>query len=112
MIINDDCLEAMKKMEDNSISCIVTDCPYGIAFMGKEWDRGLPSKEYWQEMLRIVKPGGHLIAAGLPRMMHRLISVIEDAGWEVRDLLMHIFGSGFPKSHNHFGIEGYGIESL
>lgn len=108
MIIHGDCLEEMRKMADNSISAIVTDSPYGIAFMSKDWDKGIPSVEYWKEMIRIVKPGGHLIAAGLPRMMHRLISVIEDAGWEVRDLLMHIFGSGFPKSHNHFGIEGYG----
>lgn len=98
----------MRKMADNSISAIVTDSPYGISFMGKDWDHGLPSTEYWREMLRIVKPGGHLLAAGLPRMMHRLISVIEDSGWLIRDLLMHIFGSGFPKSHNHFGIDGYG----
>lgn len=108
MIIEGDCLEVMKSFPDNHFSCIVTDSPYGISFMGKNWDRGLPSIEYWSEMLRIVKPGGHLIAAGLPRMMHRLICTIEDSGWEVRDLLMHIFGSGFPKSHNHFGIEGFG----
>ena len=107
-IIHGDCLEEMRKMADNSISAIVTDCPYAISFMSKEWDRNLPSIEYWREMLRIVKPGGHLLAAGLPRMMHRLISVIEDSGWQIRDLLMHLFGSGFPKSHNHFGIDGYG----
>jgi len=108
MIINGDCLQEMKKMEDCSIDFIVTDPPYGISFMSKQWDREIPPIEYWQEMLRIVKPGGHLLAAGLPRMIHRLISVIEDAGWIIRDLLMHLFGSGFPKSHNHFGLEGYG----
>ncbi len=107
-IIQGDCLDEMAKMEANSISCIVTDPPFGISFMGKAWDRGIPSQEYWKEMLRVVKPGGHLLVAGLPRMMHRLICVVEDSGWEIRDLIMHIFGSGFPKSHNHFGIEGYG----
>ena len=107
-IICGDCLEVMKTLPDNHFSAIVTDSPYGISFMGKQWDHGIPSIEYWREMLRIVKPGGHLLAAGLPRMMHRLISVIEDAGWKIRDLLMHLFGSGFPKSHNHFGIDGYG----
>jgi len=107
-IINGDCLEVMKTFPDNHFSSIVTDSPYGISFMGKDWDHGIPSIEYWEEMLRIVRPGGHLLSAGLPRMMHRLIGVIEDAGFEIRDLIMHIFGSGFPKSHNHFGIDGYG----
>lgn len=113
MLIHGDCLEEMQKMADNSIDAICTDPPYGISFMGKGWDKGIPSTEYWQEMLRILKPGGHLLAAGLPRMMHRLICVIEDAGFEIRDQIMHLFGSGFPKSHN-FGKklgaewEGYG----
>ncbi len=108
MIIQGDCLQKMKEMPDNSIDFIVTDPPYGISFMSKQWDKEIPPVEYWKEMLRIVKPGGHLLCAGLPRMIHRLISVIEDAGWQIRDLLMHLFGSGFPKSHNHFGLEGYG----
>ena len=107
-ILEGDSLEIMRKWPDNHFSAIVTDSPYGISFMGKEWDHGIPSIEYWREMLRIIKPGGHLLAAGLPRMIHRLVSVIEDSGWQIRDLLMHLFGSGFPKSHNHFGIEGYG----
>lgn len=107
-ITHADCLDHMRTIDDNSIDCIVTDPPYGIAFMGKGWDKGIPSIEYWQEMLRILKPGGHLLAAGLPRMMHRLICIIEDAGFQIRDLLMHLFGSGFPKSHNHFGFPGYG----
>ena len=76
--------------------------------MSKQWDRQIPGPEYWSEMLRIIKPGGHLIAAGLPRMLHRVTCVIEDSGWQIRDLLMHLFGSGFPKSHNRFGLEGYG----
>lgn len=99
-IIHGDCLEEMRKMADNSIDCIVTDPPYGIAFMGKDWDKALPSIDIWKEALRIAKPGTHMLVAGLPRMIHRMICSIEDAGWEVRDLLMHLFGQGFPKSHN------------
>lgn len=100
MIIHGDCLEEMKKMEDNSISGIVTDPPYGLGFMNKEWDAGLPHDEIWKEALRIVKPGGHLLAFGGTRTYHRLTCAIEDAGWEVRDCLMFLYGSGFPKSHN------------
>jgi DNA modification methylase len=107
-ILNGDCLPIMKTFPDNHFSAIVTDSPYGISFMSKHWDKQIPGPEYWSEMLRIIKPGGHLIAAGLPRMLHRLTCVIEDSGWQIRDLLMHLFGSGFPKSYNHFGLEGYG----
>ena len=98
----------MQDMEDNSVDFIVTDSPYGISFMSKQWDKEIPPCEYWKEMLRIVKPGGHLCVAGLPRMVHRLGCIIEDSGWTIRDMIMHLFGSGFPKSHNHFGLEGYG----
>lgn len=107
-IICGDCLDVMKTFPDNHFSAIVCDPPYGVSFMSKDWDKEIPPIQYWKEMLRIIKPGGHLLAAGLPRMIHRLISIIEDSGWEIRDLLMHLFGSGFPKSHNHFGIGGYG----
>jgi site-specific DNA-methyltransferase (adenine-specific) len=99
-IINGDCLEEMRKMADNIIDFIVTDSPYGISFMGKGWDKAIPSIEYWQEMLRICKPGAMMACAGMPRMYHRLACVVEDAGWEIRDCIMHLFGSGFPKSHN------------
>ena len=108
MIIHGDCLEEMRKMEPNSISAIVTDPPYGLSFMGKGWDRGVPSKDFWEEMLRISKPGAFLLAMGGTRTYHRLTCSIEDAGWEIRDCIMWIYGSGFPKSHNHFGIQGYG----
>lgn len=108
MIINGDCLEEMRKMESNSISAIVTDPPYGLSFMGKDWDHGIPGFPFWQEALRISKPGAHLLAFGGTRTFHRLTCAIEDAGWEIRDCLMWLYGSGFPKSHNHFGIEGYG----
>jgi len=108
MIIQADCLEEMKKMADNYINCIVTDPPYGLGFMGKKWDTLLPHNDIWKEALRIIKPGGHLLAFGGTRTYHRLTCAIEDSGWEIRDCLLWIYGSGFPKSHNHFGIEGYG----
>lgn len=107
-IINGDCLKVMSKMEDNSISAIVTDPPYGLKFMGKDWDRGIPGIPFWNEALRISKPGTFLLAFGGTRMYHRLTCAIEDAGWEIRDCLQWIYGGGFPKSHNHFGLEGYG----
>lgn len=153
MIINDDCLNAMRKMEDNSIDFIITDPPYGLHFMGKDWDKFKKTKfdesgdhkivfengkkrtvrkigsanheagsydpkrddefqEFMRqvgiEMLRIIKPGGMLAMFGAPRRHHRQMSGLEDAGWEIRDVMMWLFGQGFPKSHNHFGIEGYG----
>ena len=108
MIIHGDCLEEMRKMEENSISAIVTDPPYGLSFMGKGWDHGIPNKTIWSEILRIAKPGSYLLSFGGTRTFHRLTCAIEDAGWEIRDCLMWIYGSGFPKSHNHFGIDGYG----
>ena len=108
MIICGDCLVEMRKMESNSISCIVTDPPYGLGFMGKAWDVGLPHHEIWGEALRVVKPGGFLLAFGGTRTYHRLTCAIEDSGWKIRDCIMYLYGSGFPKSHNHFGLEGYG----
>jgi len=90
----------MKKIDKNSIDAIVTDPPYGLKFMGKDWDRGIPGKPFWQEMLRIAKPGCHLLSFGGTRTFHRLMCAIEDAGWELRDTLMWVYGSGFPKSHN------------
>ena len=95
-------------MADNSISTIVTDPPYGLSFMGKGWDHAVPGKEYWSECLRIMVPGGNIIAMGGTRTFHRLACAIEDAGYEIRDCISWLYGSGFPKSHNHFGQEGYG----
>ena len=103
-----DSLEIMRTMEDNCISCILTDPPYGLKFMGKAWDHGIPGIEYWAEMIRICKPGSMMLAFGGTRTFHRLTCSIEDAGWEIRDCLMWIYGSGFPKSHNKFGLDGYG----
>lgn len=96
-IILGDCLEEMRKMANDSVDCIVTDCPYGLCFMGKKWDKKVPGEEYWKEALRICKPGSFLLAAGAPRSHHHLAIAIENAGWEITDCIMHIFGSGFPK---------------
>ena len=79
---------------------IITDPPYGLAFMGKEWDHGVPGVAYWAEALRVAKPGAMLCAFGGTRTHHRLMCAIEDAGWEIRDCLMWVYGSGFPKSAN------------
>jgi site-specific DNA-methyltransferase (adenine-specific) len=87
-------------MDDNSIDSIVTDPPYGLSFMGKGWDYDVPKKEIWQEALRVLKPGGHLLAFFGSRTYHRGAVQIEDAGFEIRDQIMWLYGSGFPKSHN------------
>lgn len=97
-VLNADCLEAMKKLPDNFIDAVVTDPPYGLSFMGKNWDHGVPGVEFWKEALRIAKPGAHLLSFGGTRTFHRIACAIEDAGWEVRDCIMYIYGSGFPKS--------------
>jgi len=85
-------------MPDNSIDSIVTDPPYGLAFMGKKWDYDVPSIEIWQECLRVLKPGGHLLAFAGTRTQHRMAVRIEDAGFEIRDMIMWVYGQGFPKS--------------
>lgn len=96
-IIKSECLSYMKTMESNSISAIVTDPPYGLKFMGKDWDHGIPGIEFWKEALRISKPGTWMLAFGGTRTYHRLTCAIEDAGWEIRDCIMWMYGSGFPK---------------
>lgn len=90
----------MRAMDADSIDSIVTDPPYGLSFMGKEWDHGVPGVEFWVEALRVAKPGAMLLAFGGTRMVHRLAVAIEDAGWEIRDRIHWVYGSGFPKSHN------------
>ena len=101
-IYNEDCLEGMKLLDDNSIDNIVTDPPYELGFMGKKWDNtGISYNiELWKECLRILKPGGHLLAFGGTRTYHRMACAIEDAGFEIRDQMQWIYGSGFPKSHD------------
>jgi site-specific DNA-methyltransferase (adenine-specific) len=98
MIYEGDCLQVMPTLDANSVDAIVTDPPYGLSFMGKEWDHGVPGVEFWEAALRVMKPGAHLLAFGGTRTFHRLTSAIEDAGFEIRDCMMWLYGSGFPKS--------------
>ena len=101
-VIQGDCLEKLKDLEDNSVDSVVTDPPYELGFMGKSWDNsGIAyNVDMWKECLRVLKPGGHLLAFGGTRTYHRMASAIEDAGFEVRDMIEWCYGSGFPKSHN------------
>ena len=94
------CENKLKELQDNSIDSIITDPPYGLAFMGKTWDYDVPSVEVWKECLRVLKPGGHLLSFSSARTYHRMVVNVEDAGFEIRDQLMWVYGSGFPKSHN------------
>ena len=97
-LILGDCREVMAGMDEGSVDAIVTDPPYGLEFMGKGWDRGVPGLEFWSAALRVAKPGAHLVAFGGTRTFHRLACAIEDAGWEIRDCLSWLYGQGFPKS--------------
>ena len=94
------CLDVMKELETNSVDSIVTDPPYELGFMGKSWDStGIAfNVDVWRECLRVLKPGGHLLAFSGSRTYHRMAVAIEDAGFEIRDQIMWIYGSGFPKS--------------
>lgn len=97
-----DCIEVMRGMTDGSVDSIVTDPPYELGFMGKSWDStGIAyNVELWTEALRVLKPGGHLLAFSGSRTYHRMACAIEDAGFEIRDQIMWLYGSGFPKSLN------------
>ena len=92
------CLDVLKQLPDDSVDSIVTDPPYGLSFMGKKWDYDVPSVDIWRECLRVLKPGGHLLAFAGSRTYHRLVVNVEDAGFEIRDQIMWVYGSGFPKS--------------
>ena len=95
-----DCIETMNAMPPESVDAIVTDPPYGLGFMGKKWDGLPPSLEWAEACYRVLKPGGHIAAFGGTRTWHRLAVAIEDAGFEMRDSLAWLYGSGFPKSHD------------
>lgn len=105
-VIHGDNIEVMKRMENDSIDSIVTDPPAGITFMGKSWDHDKGGRDQWiawmtevaSECLRVTKPGGHALVWSLPRTSHWTAIAWEDAGWEVRDKIIHIYGQGFPKS--------------
>jgi site-specific DNA-methyltransferase (adenine-specific) len=106
-VITGDCVEVMKRIPASSVDAIVTDPPYGLKFMGKGWDdMGHGSQQQaWHyrwaiEAHRVLKPGGHMLAFGGTRTYHRLASAIEDAGFEIRDQMQWLYGTGFPKSHN------------
>ena len=110
MVINADCIVHMNTMPPESVDSIVTDPPYHLTskngqskgFMGKEWDGGAIAfrTEVWEAALRVAKPGAYLLAFGGTRTFHRMAVAIEDAGWEIRDTVMYVYGTGFPKSHN------------
>lgn len=87
-----DCLEVLRTMADNSVDSVVTDPPYGLSFMGKKWDYDVPSTEIWAECLRVLKPGGHLLAFAGTRTQHRMAVRIEDAGFEIRDMIAWVYG--------------------
>ena len=99
-LLHGDCLARLKELPDNSVNAVVTDPPYGLSFMGKRWDYDVPATEVWAECLRVLKPGGHLLAFAGTRTQHRMAVRIEDAGFEIRDMIAWVYGSGFPKSHN------------
>jgi len=116
-----DCRQVMASMEAASVHAVVCDPPYGLRFMGKEWDHGIPGEAFWREALRVAKPGAHLVAFGGTRTFHRLACAIEDAGWEIRDCLSWLYGEGFPKSldvskaidkaDGHWRVRASGLES-
>lgn len=100
MILHGDCAEKLKELEDNSVDAIITDPPYGLKFMGRSWDYDVPATHIWREALRVLKPGGYLLSFGGTRTYHRMVVNIEDAGFEIRDQIQWLYGSGFPKSHD------------
>lgn len=133
-VIQGDCIESMRQMEDGSIDAIVTDPPYGLSvqkpehiaaavgawlagetyqhkgkgFMGKEWDAFVPGPEVWREALRVLKPGGHMVAFAGSRTVDLMGLAIRLAGFEIRDQLQWIYGSGFPKSTKKGALPGWG----
>lgn len=98
ILVHGDCLEKMRALGNNTVDAVVTDPPYGLSFMGKHWDYEVPSVEIWKEVLRVLKPGGHLLSFAGTRTYHRMAARIEDAGFEIRDMVSWIYGQGFPKS--------------
>lgn len=99
-LMQGDNIESLKKLPDNSIDSVVSDPPYGLSFMGKKWDYDVPSVDFWKEVYRVLKPGGHVLSFGGTRTYHRMVVNIEDAGFEIRDQIQWLYGSGFPKSLN------------
>ena len=100
IIYNEDCLDVLKRIDENSVDSVVTDPPYGISLLGHSWDYQLPSIDIWRECLRVLKPGGHLLSFSSARTYHRMAICIEDAGFEIRDQIMWVYGQGMPKGKN------------
>ena len=105
MLLIGDCVEQMRTLDAESVDAVITDPPYGLTFMGKDWDNyGTPlgfqqwTAQWAAEAYRVLKPGGYLLAFGGTRTYHRLAAGIEDSGFEIRDCLLWLYGSGFPKS--------------
>ena len=99
-ILHGNNLDLLKTLPDNSVDSVVTDPPYGLSFMNKKWDYDVPSVELWKEVYRVLKHGGHVLSFGGTRTYHRMVVNMEDAGFEIRDQIMWLYGSGFPKSFN------------
>ena len=99
-IYQGDCREQMHHIDPSTVDSVVTDPPYGLSFMGNAWDYDVPDVEVWKQCFRVLKPGGYLLAFFGSRTYHRGVIPIEDAGFEIRDQMMWLYGSGFPKSHN------------
>lgn len=97
-LIHGESLEVLKKATPNSIDTIITDPPYGLSFMGKKWDYDVPSVEFWKEALRVAKPGATALVFAGSRTSHRMAVNMEDAGWVLKDTIMWLYGSGFPKA--------------
>ena len=95
-----DCVSLMSQMEENSVDAIVTDPPYGIGFQGRDWDALPPGRDWADQCYRILKPGGHIVAFGGSRTIHRLTCALEDSGMQIRDMIHWIYYCGFPKNHN------------
>lgn len=100
MILLGDCLVRLKELPDNSVDSVVTDPPWAIKFMSKRWDYEIPSIDVWREVLRVLKPGGHALVCCGTRTQHRMVASVEDAGFDIKDVVVHLYGSGFPKSLN------------
>lgn len=106
-IINGDSATVLKQFKDNTIDAVITDPPYGIEFLGKDWDRNTGAIDIWQECLRVLKPGGHLLAFSAARTYHHLATNIESVGFEIRDQIMWLYASGFPKAQQIKGHTGW-----
>ena len=97
-LIHGDCLDVLRTLPDASVDSVCTDPPYGYRFMGARWDYDIPSVVMWGELLRVLKPGGHLLSFAGTRTQHRMASRIEDAGFEIRDMIGWMYAQGMPKS--------------